>query len=127
MRDVNCLILGVILKIKLNKTDLIHENIHSFLYKRRLQPKGNSCGCVFKNPPLGPSAGLLIDKANLKGVRWGNARVSTEHANFILQEGVSSYDVYRLIAFVKEKVFEKFGILLEEEVVYIGDFYDSDG
>ena len=52
----------------------------------------------------------------------GNAKVSSEHANFIINHGENSADVYALVKEVKRRVFERTGIVLEEEVVYIGDF-----
>lgn len=121
MRDVNGLILGVWLDLKREKPAKVKENINYYLDKRRGLPKGKSCGCVFKNPE-GISAGKLIDEAGLKGLKIGGAEVSLKHANFILNNGAASADVYRLIKTVKSKVFEKTGILLEEEVVYIGEF-----
>jgi UDP-N-acetylmuramate dehydrogenase len=73
------------------------------------------------------SAGELIDKAGLKGTTCGGAVVSEKHANFILNNGNKALDVFWLIKCVKHEVYKKFGILLEEEVVYIGDFYDFNG
>jgi len=87
---------------------------------RRLksQPPGKrSAGCVFKNPP-GDSAGRLIDVSGLKGLAVGGASVSMEHGNFIVNRGdATSADVRRLIDLVKQKVKEKAGVALEEEVI----------
>ena len=55
----------------------------------------------------------------------GCAEVSREHANFIINKGGSSADVFALIKEVKRRVYDKFGIELEEEVIYIGEFNDS--
>ena len=88
---------------------------------RNHQPIGKSCGCVFKNPK-DCSAGQLIEHTGLKGLSYGTAEVSREHANFIINKGSSSADVYNLIQIVKRKVFENCGIMLDEEVIYIGDF-----
>ena len=121
MRDINSVILGAELKLTPKSDKIVRENITYFLEKRSLQPKGKSCGCVFKNAG-NVSAGKIIDEAGLKGLTIGTAKVSEEHANFIINTGKSSADVYALIKEVKKRVFEISGIILEEEVVYIGDF-----
>ena len=121
MRDINGIILGTELKLIPQSREKTVENIAMFLENRRCQPKGKSCGCVFKNPE-NVSAGKLIDDVGLKGLTCGGATVSECHANFIINNGATSADVYALIREVKSRVFERTGILLEEEVVYIGDF-----
>lgn len=126
MRDINGIILGCGLNFTLCRGESVAENIRGFLKARSGQPKGKSCGCVFKNHG-GISAGKIIDGAGLKGLRIGSAEVSGQHANFIINSGESSSDVYALIKEVKRRVFECTGIRLEEEVVYIGDFNDFNG
>jgi UDP-N-acetylmuramate dehydrogenase len=86
--------------------------------RTRSQPPGErSAGCVFKNPP-NDAAGRLIDVAGLKGFAVGGASVSTVHGNFIVNRGdATSEDVRRLMALVKEKVREKTGVSLDEEVI----------
>lgn len=71
---------------------------------RKGQPKIKSAGCAFKNPD-GDSAGRLIDRAGLKGLRVGEAMVSFEHGNFIVNMGsATSGDVLSLIELVRERV-----------------------
>lgn len=71
---------------------------------RRGQPKIKSAGCAFKNPP-DDSAGRLIDAAGLKGLRVGDAMVSHEHGNFIVNAGAAtSADVLRLVERVRAAV-----------------------
>lgn len=125
MRDINAIITGIKLSKNAVPREAVKENIQKYLFKRRLQPKGRSCGCVFKNPPK-KSAGKLIDDAGLKGFKIGGAEISSSHANFIINNGGTANDVYRLIQTVKSRVFEFCGILLEEEVIYIGEFNDFD-
>ncbi len=120
MRDINGIILGVELTYEPQDGEKVMQNIRRRLDGRAPLPKGKSCGCVFKNPS-GYSAGKLIDEAGLKGLTYGTACVSGEHANFIINKGVRAADVYALIGRVKNEVYARFGILLEEEVVYIGD------
>jgi UDP-N-acetylmuramate dehydrogenase len=75
-----------------------------------------SCGCVFKNPD-NFAAGFLIDACGLKGLSKNGAKVSNKHANFILNTGNATYnDVDYLISQVRGKVYQKFSILLEEEI-----------
>lgn len=127
MRDINCIIVQVSVNITQSDPKTVKQNIDEFLQMRKAQPKGKSCGCVFKNPSgLNVGAGKLIDGAGLKGLRMGGAEVSREHANFIINHGGSSADVRGLIKAVKARVKEFYGVDLEEEVVYIGEFYDSD-
>jgi UDP-N-acetylmuramate dehydrogenase len=104
-------------------------------YKKESQPmSARSAGCAFKNPvvageararvpglaPRGQrvSAGLLIDRAGLKGLRVGGAHVSDRHANFLVTDpGATARDVISLMAEVERRVREAFGIELQREVV----------
>ena len=83
------------------------------------QPPGErSAGCIFKNP-AGDSAGRLIDGCGLKGLSVGGASVSLAHGNFIVNRGdATAQDVLALIDLVKQKVHEKSGVSLEEEVIF---------
>lgn len=66
--------------------------------------------------PVIPTA-FLVTEAGLKGTRRGGAMVSTKHANFIINaDNATAADILSLIALVKERVFEKFQIRLEEEI-----------
>jgi len=100
----------------------IKKRIKVFLEKRACQPKEPSAGCVFVNPkPL--SAGQMIDQCGLKGKSFGGAKVSEEHANFIVNTGgARAVEVVSLIELVKKAVKEKFNIDLQEEIVRVGEF-----
>jgi UDP-N-acetylmuramate dehydrogenase len=79
-----------------------------------------NCGSVFRNPP-GDSAGRLVEAAGLKGAREGAAEVSTQHANFIVnQGGATAVDVLRLIERLQVTIAERFGVELEPEVERVG-------
>jgi len=90
--------------------------------RRRTQPPGASMGSMFKNPP-GDYAGRLIDAAGLKGLRIGDAQISTLHANFFLNHGrASSAEIYSLIQRARQAVRDKFGIDLELEIELVGEW-----
>jgi len=100
-------------------------------YKKRTQPMAENCaGCAFKNPTLATdvkdlgaagtriSAGMLIDRAGCKGLAVRSAFVSELHGNFLAaREGGRARDVIELIDEVRRRVFDRFGITLENEVV----------
>lgn len=114
------LILQVQLELTPDDPQLLARRLKEiFAYKSATQPlAAHSAGCAFKNPPTGPSAGKLIDQAGLKGFSIGGAYVSEKHANFILtRPGARSADVLALMNHIQKVVFEKFGILLEREII----------
>lgn len=75
-----------------------------------------SAGSVFKRPK-GYYAAALIDQAGLKGLRVGDAEVSTKHAGFIINRGNATSDnVKELIQQVSERVYNDCGITLEPEI-----------
>jgi len=91
--------------------------------KRRLtQPLSlPSAGSMFRNPSADVSAGELIDRAGLKGLRKGGAEVSTKHANFIVNKAdAKASDVLALMGRVQDMVFDRFAVHLEPEVMIIG-------
>lgn len=100
----------------------IKKQIEEILLKRSQQPQGPSVGSIFVNPkPL--AAGSLIEAAGFKGYRVGDAVVSEDHANFILNlNQASAKDVVTLIEEIKAKIKEQQAIDLKEEVVRIGEF-----
>lgn len=97
--------------------------IRALLARRKeSQPIGEpSCGSVFTNPP-GQHAARLIESAGLKGFHIGDARVSTKHANFIINEGAATAaDLEQLIQHVKKTVQQQFGVELVPEVRIVGE------
>ena len=95
--------------------------------RRNSQPlQFRSAGSIFKNPNSKQAAGYLIDQANLKGIRIGDAEISVKHANFIINHGkASSKDILELIKLIKTKVKQKFNIDLQLEVKLLG-FHHSE-
>ena len=58
----------------------------------------------------------------LKGVKINGAQISTVHGNFIINKNNATMkDVKDLIDFIKNKVYENYGVWLEEEVIFVGD------
>lgn len=105
--------------------DVIRAELRTNLNrKRRVQDLSYpSVGCIFKNPSENISSGKLIELSGFKGRSIGDARVSTKHANFILNLGqASASDVLRLIDEIQKKVFKDHGIMLQLEVKFIGEF-----
>lgn len=81
-----------------------------------------NCGSVFKNPP-GDHAGRLVEAAGLKGLRVGGAVVSDKHGNFIVNDaGATAADVRALIEEVRRRVFDTFGVQLDPEVEFVGEW-----
>ena len=85
--------------------------------RSRSQPLSKrNAGCIFKNPP-GQHAGRLIDAAGLKGLRIGDAEVSPDHANFLVNHGhATPEDFAELMQAVRERVRAVHGVDLEPEV-----------
>jgi len=103
----------------------------SLAYRKKTQPLDTpSAGCIFQNPErkdvppdIPASAGALVDRAGLKGAARGDARVSPTHGNFIVNEGrATAADIRGLIDLCRSRVSERFGVALQEEIVYLGDF-----
>jgi len=85
------------------------------------QPAAPSAGCTFKNPDSIP-AGKLIDELGLKDLTVGKARISSVHANFIVNDGGATADeVLELIRQVQARAREERGVDLELEVVVLGE------
>lgn len=97
-------------QIRARRAEILRE-------KGAAQPlKQKSSGCIFKNPE-GDSAGKLIEKAGLKGLRIGGAEISPKHGNFIVNHGDARFaDVAALAREARRVVFERFGVKLEREV-----------
>jgi UDP-N-acetylmuramate dehydrogenase len=87
------------------------------------QPKGiRTFGSTFKNPPEGRTAGELLAAAGVADLRFGGARFSRKHANFVENTGgASTADILALLAAGRARVSERFGVELEPEVQLLGD------
>ena len=104
-------------------------NMDALMMKRRelLQKRNTSqptsfpnAGSIFKNP-AGTFAAKLIEESGLKGFSIGDAEVSAQHANFIInKKSAKAEEVLQVIKHVRLRVYEQFGILLALEVKPIG-------
>ncbi len=105
----------------------IREQQDEYCRKRenRHPPRDVACaGSYFKNPTL-PSgekvpAAFLLDQIGAKDMEVGAAAVYPGHANFIINQGrATSQQVRELAARLKSRVRERFGVDLEEEVIFL--------
>ncbi len=120
----NKIILSATLTVEKGDKKIINKNLTDFNEKRKKsQPAAiYNAGSVFKNTS-DYYAGELIDNAGLKGYEIDGVRVSEKHANFFVAEkGAKAVSLFNLVQYVKDKVSTKFGITLEEEIIFIGDF-----
>jgi len=93
-------------------------------WRREHQPGGQNAGSIFTNPP-GDSAGRLIDRAGLKGLRVGSAQVSPKHANFFqADDNGSADDIRALIDEVQRRVEASCGVRLQPEIHMVGFPHD---
>ena len=120
----NEILLDAIFKCQKGNKDTIKINrkLASNSRKEKQPLNFRSAGSIFKNPNKKIAAGLLIDKAGLKGLTIGGAQVSKKHANFIININEAKYsDVFELIEIIRKKVFEEFNVKLELEIKIIGE------
>ncbi|AEB12186.1 UDP-N-acetylmuramate dehydrogenase [Marinithermus hydrothermalis] len=99
---------GIVTRVRFRLTPstpkAVREKMALVDQARKGQPKKKSAGCAFKNPP-GDSAGRLIDVHGLKGLREGQAMVSLEHGNFIVNlGGATARDVWRLVQRIRSVI-----------------------
>lgn len=104
-------------------SDKLKKEANKILEKRRQRQPTNlpSAGCFFKNPASGKTAGELIEAAGLKGKSIGGAKISSKHANFIINHyKASAADILALMELVEETVSKMFNINLKREVKVVG-------
>ena len=121
------IIVEAMLRLELGDSDRIRFLMERYFRKRKeTQPfEYPSAGCVFKNVS-GVSAGKLVDETGCKGFRIGGAQVSTKHANFIVNLGdATAQNIYTLIKEVQYRVHQEKGILLDPEIIMLGEFEDE--
>ncbi len=113
-------------KIRLKKGDqeAIRERMKELTIQRTTkQPlEYPSAGSTFKRPE-GYFAGKLVMDSGLRGYQVGGARISEKHCGFVINAGdATAKDVRTLMDNVRDIVYEKYGVTLEPEVKFLGEF-----
>lgn len=140
------IVLSATFELERGDPTVLEQELEQKLVLRKLsQPlDAGSAGCLFKNYQIKTdeelqriqskldiphemsstrrlSAGWLIDQLDLRGKQIGGAKVSEKHGNFVVNTGAAKADdVVQLIALIKTRARNEFGIQLEEEVQYVG-------
>ncbi len=123
-KEIPAIALQARMELQPGDPEAIQAKMKDFAGRRRdKQPlEYPSAGSTFKRPE-GMFAGKLIMDAGLRGFAVGDAAVSEKHCGFVVNKGnASAADVRAVIAGVQQKVLEQFGVQLEEEVIYLGEF-----
>lgn len=130
LKDKGWVILGAKLEVKKKDSVLVREKVQR-IFNQRTSAQPNyrrTIGCVFKNPKSNStgrrvSAGLMMELAGIRGKRIGKAKISKKHCNIFVNLGsATAKDFGYLIEWARDKVRDKFGITLEEEITRVGEF-----
>lgn len=122
LKEEKYIVTEVELELTKGKKEEIQAKMEEYkTFRKEKQPiEYPSAGSTFKRGTDFITA-KLIDEAGLKGYSVGDAEVSTKHAGFVINKGnATSEDVLKLVKYVQEKVYEKFGKKIELEVEIIG-------
>ena len=127
LKKTDDILLSAAFNLKKGKKERINLKLYNNLTERnkRLPKRRNSAGCFFKNIIADNgnkiSAGLLLDQVNAKKLRVGDAAVFNKHANVLINRGqAKAKEVKELARILKDRVKKRFGLKLEEEVVFVG-------
>ncbi len=115
------IILETKLKLEKGNKENIEQKMKEYLNKRKeKQPlEYPSAGSTFKRQE-GIITAKLIDECGLKGYKIGGAMVSEKHAGFIVNTGdATAKDIMDLIKHIKDKVYERYGVEIEEEIKFV--------
>lgn len=124
IKTVGYIVLEAKIRLKEGDPEVIRETMKDLTIRRTTkQPlEYPSAGSTFKRPE-GYFAGKLIMDSGLRGYQIGGARVSDKHCGFVINAGdATAQDVVALMDHVTEVVREKYGVTLEPEVKFLGDF-----
>lgn len=124
IKTAGYIVLGAVLSLKEGNLEEIKMLTRKLSEQRTSkQPlEYPSAGSTFKRPE-GYFAGKLIMDSGLRGYRVGGAQVSEKHCGFVINTGdATAEDVCSLMKHVTETVYAKFGVTLEPEVKFLGEF-----
>lgn len=120
------IVCAVTLELAPGKPGAIRQECLAILRDRRRKfpRKAPSCGSVFLSnaasfPQHGPP-GKMLEEAGMKGFRIGDAQVSPQHANFVVNVGrATAKDVMRVVHHMRTQVFRRVGVELECEAKFV--------
>ncbi len=138
-------VLDVVVKLEIgDRTEALAQIEKNLAGRKASQPLGaSSAGCMFTNVEWADDAqidrlrtrfeipqafvdrkripaGWIIEQLGLKGLSVGEAEVSTQHGNFLLNKGhATASDIVQLVSRLKKRVLDEVNIVLEEEVVHL--------
>lgn len=124
IKTAGYLVLEAVISLKKGDEEAIRATMKDLSERRtEKQPLDYpSAGSTFKRPE-GYFAGKLIMDSGLRGYRVGGAQVSEKHCGFVINAGgATAEDVRSLMDHVIRVVREKYGVTLEPEVKFLGDF-----
>ena len=124
VKEKGYIVVSAVLKLRRGQRQAIREQMEDYKERRvTKQPLDMpSAGSTFKRPE-GYFAGKLIMDAGLRGFSVGGAQVSEKHCGFVVNKGdATAQDVLDLIHEVQRRVKEQFGVELEPEVRFLGEF-----
>ncbi len=119
------LIWAATLELQKENPEAIKARLAEAIKKRKAaQPiELPSCGSVFRNPN-NKSSWQCIEEAGLKGLQKGGAQISPKHGNFIVNNGgATRADVEFLIHTAQKAVYDRLGIQLQREVIFMEPRY----
>lgn len=124
IKKAGYIVLEAKIRLKEGDQEAIRERMKELTIQRTTkQPmEYPSAGSTFKRPE-GYFAGKLVMDSGLRGYQVGGARISEKHCGFVINAGdATAKDVRTLMDNVRDIVYEKYGVTLEPEVKFLGEF-----
>ena len=124
IKTAGYIVLEAKIRLKEGDPEVIRETMKDLTIRRTTkQPlEYPSAGSTFKRPE-GYFAGKLIMDSGLAGYQVGGAQVSEKHCGFVINAGdATARDVRTLMDNARDIVYKKYGVTLEPEVKFLGEF-----